>query len=131
MDRKLYRIEEGKMLCGMACVVGHMCPVVYGFKGGKGILSAGTLAVVMDWRMGLVILGIFAVVVVCTRYVSLGSIIAAAAYPLAGLAFFWGDWAVVLMMLAVGILAVYMHRANIERLVHHTESKFSIHKNKP
>lgn len=126
-----YGLEaEGKMLCGMACVVGHMFPVVYGFKGGKGILSAGTLAVVMDWRAGLIIIGIFAVVVVCTRYVSLGSIIAAAAYPFVYLAFFWGSWAVVLMALAVAILAVYMHRANIERLVHHTESKFSIHKNK-
>ena len=61
----------------------------------------------------------------------LGSLIAAAAYPFVYLAFFWGSWAVVLMALAVAILAVYMHRANIERLVHHTESKFSIHKNKP
>jgi acyl phosphate:glycerol-3-phosphate acyltransferase len=121
---------EGKMLCGMACIIGHMFPVVYGFKGGKGILSAGTLAVVMDWRVGLIIIGIFAVVVVCTRYVSLGSLIAAAAYPFVYLAFFWGSWAVVLMSLAIAILAAYMHRANIERLVHHTESKFSIHKNK-
>ncbi len=120
----------GKMLCGTACVFGHMFPVVYGFKGGKGILSAGTLAVVMDWRVGLIIIGVFALVLICTRYASLGSLIAAVAYPFTYLAFFWGEWSVVLLALLVALMAIFMHRANIRRLLTHTESKFSIHKNK-
>jgi glycerol-3-phosphate acyltransferase PlsY len=119
----------GKMLCGTACIFGHMFPIVYGFKGGKGILSAGALALAMDWRVGLIIIAIFAIVVVCTRYVSLGSLIAAVAYPFVYLAFFWGEWAVVLMALLIAAMAIFMHRANIHRLLTHTESKFSIHKN--
>ncbi len=119
---------EGKMICGTACIFGHMFPVVYGFRGGKGILSAGTLAVVMDWRAGLIILGVFLVVAVCTRYVSLGSLVAAVAYPITYFVFFREQWLVWLLALIVAAVAAYMHRANIHRLLTHTESKFSIHK---
>lgn len=65
------------------CLLGHMFPCMFGFKGGKGILSGGTIALMVDWRVALVVWGGFLVLVVLTRYVSLGSVWAGASFPFA------------------------------------------------
>lgn len=69
----------GKYFGALFCVIGHMFPVFYGFKGGKGILCSGTLLLLLDWRIALVGWGAFVVLWLTTRYVSLGSVAAASA----------------------------------------------------
>ena len=73
--------DEGAMLCGGFSVIGHVFPLYFGFHGGKGILTCGTLAAFIDWRIIMILLVVFAAIVILTRYVSLGSIICAILYP--------------------------------------------------
>ena len=72
----------GKYFGALFCIIGHMFPVFYGFKGGKGILCSGTLLLLLDWRIALVGWGVFAVLWLTTRYVSLGSVAAAISFPI-------------------------------------------------
>ena len=74
----------GKYFGALFCVIGHMFPVFYGFKGGKGILCSGTLLLLLDWRIALVGWGAFVVLWLTTRYVSLGSICGALIAPIGG-----------------------------------------------
>lgn len=120
--------ELGKMLGGFFAVIGHMFPVFFNFRGGKGILSCCALAGAMDLRLMAVVLGIFLVVVIATRYVSLGSCLAAAAYAPLFVLFFPGNLPVILIALLLALAAIYMHRENIKRLLAGTENKLSFRK---
>ena len=120
--------DAGRMLGGLCAVVGHMFPVFFRFKGGKGILSGASVALCMDWRIFLIVIAVFLVFVLLTRYVSLGSVLAAAVYPFAFLWRFWGDWATVAMAFLIAAGAIVLHHANISRLLHGTERKLSFHK---
>ena len=70
---------------GLFCLLGHMFPCMFHFKGGKGILSGGTIAIMIDWRVALVVWGGFLILAVLTKYVSLGSVWAGASFPFATL----------------------------------------------
>ena len=113
--------------CGLFCLLGHMFPCMFHFKGGKGILSGGTIAIMIDWRIALVVWGGFLILAILTRYVSLGSVWAGASFPVATW-FVYQDWIITLLGLLLGGLVVYMHRGNIHRLLTGTENKFSLHK---
>ena len=114
---------------GMFCLLGHMFPCMFHFKGGKGILSGGTIAIMIDWRVALVVWGGFLVLAVLTKYVSLGSVWAGASFPVATF-FVYRDPVLTLLGLLLGGLVVFMHRGNISRLLHGTENKFSLHHKK-
>lgn len=114
---------------GLFCLLGHVFPCIFGFKGGKGILSGGTIAIMIDWRIALVVWGGFLILVALTRYVSLGSVWAGASFPFATW-FVFGDPVITVFGFLLGGLVVYMHRANIKRLLSGTESKLSFHKKK-
>ena len=114
---------------GLFCLLGHMFPCMFGFKGGKGILSGGTVALMIDWRVALVVWGGFLVLAVLTKYVSLGSVWAGASFPFATW-FVYQNALLTIMGLCMGGLVVYMHRGNIKRLLNGTESKFSLRKKK-
>ena len=118
-----------KYWAAVFCLLGHMFPCMFHFKGGKGILSGGTIALMIDWRVALVVWGGFLVLVILTRYVSLGSVWAGASFPFASW-FVFGDWVVFVLALILGGLVVWQHRANIKRLLNGTENKFSLHKKK-
>lgn len=120
---------EGKMLGGVAVTLGHNFPATLGFRGGKGIMCGAVIALCIDWRIFLLLFAIFALVVMLTRYVSLGSILVAAGFG-AGFAIFYRDrpW-VVAGAVFLAILAIFMHRENIARLLHGTESKLSLKRN--
>lgn len=129
--------DEAQMLCGGFSVIGHIFPLWFGFKGGKGILTCGTLAAFVDWRIIMTLLVVFIAVVLITRYVSLGSIVAAVVYPF----LFWirypihqnvseGTVMMTILAFCLAALAIYMHHGNIQRLRSGTESKFSFHKKK-
>ena len=118
-----------KYWAGMFCLLGHMFPCMFHFKGGKGILSGGTIAIMIDWRVALVVWGGFLVLAVLTKYVSLGSVWAGASFPVATF-FVYRDPVLTLLGLLLGGLVVFMHRGNISRLLHGTENKFSLHHKK-
>ena len=112
---------------GVFCLLGHMFPCMFGFRGGKGILSGGTIALMMDWRIALVVWGGFLILFLLTRYVSLGSLWAGASFPFASL-FVDRNALIFLLALICGGLVVWKHRSNLARLVKGKESKFSFHR---
>jgi acyl phosphate:glycerol-3-phosphate acyltransferase len=123
-----------QILTALAAVLGHNYSPWVGFKGGKGIAtSAGVLLALMPFAVGLLVI-IFLAVFFTTRYVSLASIVAAAALPLVTL---WGSWhhgrlqdgtwnkPLFFFSLTIAILAVWKHKSNIERLRAGTEHRFT------
>ena len=116
-----------KYWAGLFCLLGHMFPCMFHFKGGKGILSGGTIAIMIDWRVALVVWGGFLVLAVLTKYVSLGSLWAGVSFPFASW-FVYHDWIILLLAIACGGLVTWGHRANVKRLLNGTENKFSLHK---
>lgn len=119
----------GKYMSGMFCVLGHMFPCFFHFRGGKGILSGGTIAILVDWRVAVIVWGCFLLLVILTRWVSLGSCVAGALFPVAtGLVF--RDILCTVFALICGILIIWKHRGNIQRLLRGEEPKFSLHRKK-
>ena len=118
----------GGLLGSVFSVLGHNYPVFFGFKGGKGIATSfGSLLVAMPVPI-LIAFGVFLVTVLITRYVSLGSILAAVTFPISVLLTQTFDLPVFLLCLFEALLAIYRHRANIGRLIRHEESKISFSK---
>ena len=108
----------------LGCVWGHIFSPWLKFKGGKGIaVAVGCLFVVFGWVGAWLELAIFIVLVVATKYVSVGSIAAAVACPFFSLYYFWGDWAAVVLCTIAGLTVVWAHRENIARLRAGTESR--------
>lgn len=118
-----------KYWAGIFCLLGHMFPCMFHFKGGKGILSGGTIAIMIDWRIALVVWGGFLILTILTRYVSLGSLWAGASFPFISW-YCYPDPVIVILAFACGGLVVWQHRANIKRLIHGNENKFSFHHKK-
>ena len=119
----------GKYWAGLFCLLGHMFPCMFHFKGGKGILSGGTIALMLDWRVALVVWGGFLILAVLTKWVSLGSIWAGASFPFATW-FVYQDLFLLVLSIIIGGLIVWKHRGNLKRILSGTESKFSLHKKK-
>ena len=120
-------IVLGKYWGALFCLLGHMFPCMFHFKGGKGILSGGTIALMVDWRIALVVWGGFIILVALTRYVSLGSVWAGGSFPFVTW-FCFPEPVIVVLGFLCGGLVVFMHRANIKRLLQGNENKFSFHK---
>ena len=116
----------GKYWAGLFCLLGHMFPCMFQFKGGKGILCSGTLLLLLDWRIALVCWSLFAVLWLTTRYVSLGSVCGSLIAPIGVLAA-CGKLPALLSLFCV-ILLIVKHRSNIRRLIQHKESKLSFQK---
>ena len=117
----------GKLLGGLFCIVGHMYPVMFGLKGGKGVLAGGTVALFMGWKVALIVWGLFILCLLLTRFVSLGSLSAATAFPFA-VGGFYQNWIYTVLAAIAGGLIVWKHRENIRRLVHGQESKLQFHR---
>ena len=118
-----------KYWAGLFCLLGHMFPCMFHFKGGKGILSGGTAAIMIDWRVAMVVWGGFLILTILTRYVSLGSLWAGASFPFVSW-FCYPRPAIVLLAFLLGGLVVWQHRANIKRLLAGNENKLSFHRKK-
>ena len=122
--------KEAQMLCGGLSVIGHVFPIWFGFRGGKGILTCGTLAAFMGWQIILILLAVFILIVALTRYVSLGSVICCVIYPFLFWWLYYRTPMLVIMSVCLAGLALAMHHTNIKRLLNGTERKFSFHKKK-
>ena len=117
---------EGMAIGGLAVMVGHDFPALLGFKGGKGILSGCIIAFTVDWRVGLLILGVFLAAYLLTQYVSLGSVLASVAFGVGFVVFHYDNLTVMLCGIVMSVLAVFMHRGNIVRLVQGKERKTNL-----
>ena len=117
----------GLLIAGIGCELGHMFPVFFGLRGGKGILSGGVLVLLLDWRVALIAWGLFAVLWLTTRYVSLGSIAATASMPVSVFLLMGHNWLYTVLSAAIAALVIWCHRGNIQRLLTGTEKKFQWH----
>lgn len=116
--------ELGLLTGGLAAIIGHNWPLYFGFKGGKGVLTSFAVVLMMDWRAGLLLLGIFIIILALTRYISLGSIIASLMFPVVSLIGPFRQSSIfTVYALILALLIVYRHRSNISRIISGTERK--------
>lgn len=112
----------GKLIGGICCILGHSFPAMFGFRGGKGVLCGAGVILMMDWRIALTCLGVFAVLVAITRMVSLGSMVAAILFPITCW-LIYHDVAVVILAVIAGVLIVWRHKENAKRIAKGEENK--------
>ena len=117
---------EGRVLGGLCVMLGHDFPALQSFRGGKGILSGFTIALMVDWRIGLLIFLTFAVAYGLTQYVSLGSVLAAAMFGVGFILFYRQQPVVMWTALLLAALVIFMHRGNIQRLLRGEERKTNL-----
>ena len=116
----------GRSLAGVAVMLGHDFPILQGFRGGKGILSGWFIAFMIDWRVGAFIGVVFALGYLLTQYVSLGSVLAAAAFGIGFLVAYPHDPLVTVGTTFMSLLTLFQHRGNIVRLVKGQERKTNL-----
>jgi glycerol-3-phosphate acyltransferase PlsY len=114
------------LAAGAGAVLGHNWPVYFGFKGGKGMLTAAAVMFMIDWLMALISLAFFVLIVASTRYVSLGTIGAAVLFvamsflPMFGNTFYFSMFA-----LLIALIIIFKHRQNVQRLLSGTENRLT------
>lgn len=123
--------QDGQLCAYIFVLFGHAYPVFFNFRGGKGILTTAAAMAVIDWRITVVLFTLFLVIVVLTRYVSLGSIIAVGLIPFVVYLFGSGDTEMIICMMFMSAWMIMLHRDNIARLCAGTERKFSFKRKKP
>jgi glycerol-3-phosphate acyltransferase PlsY len=112
------------LLCGVAAVLGHMFSPWVGFRGGKGVATGAGIFVALAPLAVLAAFALWAVLVFLTGYVSLGSIVGAAVLPFLTLWLYPGQPTVLWMEVALAAMIIWMHRANVGRLLKGTENRF-------
>lgn len=138
-----YFCQYGAYLAGLFCMVGHIYPIYFGFRGGKGVLSSAAMLLLLDWRFFMVAIIIFVLAFLFTRIVSLGSILAAISFPISNFLFvYFQDYrggaidgiplsyvcGTTVFSIVIASLVIWKHRQNIRRLCSGTEKKFTIHR---
>ena len=122
------RYELGGLLGVVGAVLGHYFPLYFGFKGGKGIATSfGSLLFVFPVQ-ALLAFTVFLILVAATHYVSVGSVAAAITLPLLVLMTHFGEPKLWIITVCIGASVVWRHKANIQRLLSHTESKLDFSK---
>jgi len=116
----------GQTLSGFFVMLGHCFPIFYKFKGGKGVMAAGAILIVLDWRIALVSWGTFIILTAITRFVSLAAMMGAVVFPAVQLLLkLGGFWEIAASIMCVALL-IARHGANIKRLIKGEESRFKI-----
>lgn len=117
-----------RLIAGTAAIIGHIWPVWYGFKGGKGVMTAATTALFFHPLLFLVCFAVFIIVVALTKYISLGSIISNAVFPILLYIFYPDRLTFKVIALLIPLLVIVKHRSNIIRLFNHAENKLKLKK---
>ena len=112
----------------LAAFLGHLFPLYFRFRGGKGVATAAGILLVMNVEMGAAILGIWIAVALVTRYSSLAAIVAALAAPVLAMAVLGQSW-YALAVLCMALLLIWRHRGNISKLRAGTESRIKLGSN--
>lgn len=115
--------NTGASLAGIAVVLGHMYPIFYKFKGGKGVATSLGTSLVLNPLLGLILLAVSAVGIAITHVVSVFSIVSLVAFGLINPFLCKGDVAEILYSIVLALLVVWAHRTNIKRLLSGTENK--------
>ena len=125
--------KPGAAVAGLFVVVGHMFPCFFRFKGGKGVATTAMVILLLNPIVFLILLGVFAVIVAFTKYVSLASVMGVCLLPIMMSAFELnngGSPTATLLSVVITALVVFMHRDNLRRLKEGKESKLHIGKRK-
>lgn len=132
VDTGIY-LQFLKYTAGIGCLFGHIFPIYFGFKGGKGVTTFAAVVLMLDWRCFLICISIFVLVVLISKMVSLGSVIAVASVPVVTflLEYFAHNrfaLADALLSVVIASVIIFKHRANIIRVIHGKEAKLGSHK---
>ena len=124
---------SGAAIAGLFVMLGHMFPIFFKFKGGKGVATSGMVIIMISPITAVFCLIIFLIIVIGTRYVSLGSVMGLVFYPIILNAFSRGydpprNSTACMISVLMATLVVFMHRENLKRLINRTESKISFKK---
>lgn len=127
-------LHGGNYVAGFFAILGHVYPCYFGFRGGKGVVTAATTILMLDPRIFLILVVAFVIIVAIWRYISLGSIVCAMLYPLLVYVFgasFYSKTGVnntvaVLFAFVIALFIIILHRKNIERLMTGKESKLNL-----
>lgn len=126
LDGRTTLLHNLQALMGLSVIIGHIFPVFAGFRGGKGVATVFGAMILINFPATLISFGIFALTIVLTRFVSLGSMLAGLMFPLSLIFIFKVQYPfVILFALLVPIIIFLTHRKNIIRLFKHEERKFT------
>ena len=112
-------------ICAVAVFAGHIWPVYFGFKGGKGVATAFGAILMVNWKLALIALAIAAVLTIVTKRMSVGSIFAALGMAVLSVFMEKGFWPYAAL---IAVIIIIKHRANIKRLIHGEEPPISFKK---
>ena len=123
-----FSTEIALYVAGLGAVLGHNFPLYFGFRGGKGIVVSAVVIIFISPILGLITVAVALTIMAITKYVSLGSVSAAVLYVILAFIFKNTDSYFVVFASMLALLAVYMHRENIVRLLTGKENKLSFKK---
>lgn len=133
----------GSYIAGISCMLGHIYPIFFGFRGGKGVTTYAAVILMIDWRICFVEVAIFLILFLSTKMVSLGSVTALAFHPIITFIFtylidyrtqnsIWGEVRIYYVItscifaLCFAAIIIIKHIPNIKRILKGTESKYKI-----
>ena len=128
----------GRLLAGLpgmaaaafGCLLGHCFPLYFGFRGGKAVSVGAAIGLCLDWRLFLILLGVFLILAFSTKRVSVGSMAAAVAFPIGMLILGGFPWYGLALGCFITVFVIFMHRENVKRLLKGKEPVFKLGKPK-
>lgn len=141
-DEKMNLVRQYAFyISGLACVLGHMYPIFYGFKGGKGVVTTASVMLMTDWRTLVAALVVFAIMFATTKVISKCALVNASVYPITTFCFrYFLDYMPnpsnslvfvffsTFITLIIAIMVIYRHKDNIKRIINGTEKKITAKK---
>jgi glycerol-3-phosphate acyltransferase PlsY len=126
----------GAYIAGLFCILGHIFPIFYRFKGGKGVVTTAVAILMCNPIVFAILFLLFVIIVLFTKYISLGSIVCAGLYPVAVESYMMifadtYDPTIKLFAFIFAVIVIICHRQNLVRLWRRQENKFSFHKKDP
>lgn len=126
MERNFGLWQLGAAYAGLFCMLGHCFPIWYKFKGGKAFMTGFATTWFVDWRMALIAMAVFLLVLEVCKYMSVSSCIASITCPITLYFLGFSSWYVWGICLASALLVIARHKNNFVKLANGTESKFSV-----
>jgi glycerol-3-phosphate acyltransferase PlsY len=117
---------EVALLAGAAAVLGHVYPLYFGFRGGKGLATSFGVVVALEWASALIALTLWLAAVLSTRYMAVGALVAGWAFPLLVLGLQPDNARMQVFGIAAALFLTYMHRGNLRRIFKGEEPKASL-----